>query len=59
MELYIQIMLFIINWQEAELPSAGTSATSRPGQGNSSVKWLLFSRDAHLSLQFPLLEVSL
>lgn len=49
MELNIQIMLFVINWQEAELPSAGTSATLRPGQGNSPVKRLLFSMDTHLS----------
>lgn len=49
MEPNVQIMLFIINWQEAELPSAGTSATPRPGQGNSLIKWLLFSIDTHLS----------
>lgn len=49
MELNIQIVLFVINWQEAELPSAGTSATSRPGQGNSPVKRVLFSIDIHLS----------
>lgn len=53
MELSIQIMLFIINLQETELPSAGTSATPRPGQGNSPVKWVLFSIDTHLSQQFP------
>lgn len=52
-ELTIQIMLFIINWQDTELPSAGTSAAPRPGQGNSPVKWVLFSIDARLSQQFP------
>lgn len=48
MEPNVQIMLFIINWQEAELPSAGTSAASRPGQGNSPVKRVLFSIVSHL-----------
>lgn len=53
MELSILIILFIINWQETELPSAGTSATPRPGQGNSPVKRVLFSIDTHLSQKFP------
>lgn len=39
----------IFNWQEAELPTAGTSATPRPGQGNNPVEWLLFIIDSHLS----------
>lgn len=53
MKLSIQIMIFIINWQETELPSAGTSATPRPGQGNSPVERVLFSIDTHLSQKFP------
>ena len=48
-ELNIQIMGFLINWQVADLPSAGTSAAPRPGQGNSPVERLLFSIDTHLS----------